>query len=155
MMEFPYLEEFLLSAAPPSLPANSVSRWRPLLPVRIFGPLGDVRVLRRVLLDSGADDTIFPLDVAVQLQLTLRPDSGHPIRWQGQHHPLRYGDVELELSDGQMGVRWPATIGFTTARLRYPLLGLGGCWQFFRATFLGDQRAVEIDINPTFPGTTI
>jgi hypothetical protein len=106
-------------------------------------------------LDPGADDTIFPFDVAAQLLLVLRPESGHGIRWQGQHHPLRFGDVELELSDAQSGVRWPTTVGFTTARIRYPLLGLAGCLQFFRATFLGDQRAVEIDINPTFPGTTV
>jgi len=99
MLTFPYLDEPLTGPAPPSLPASAVVRWRPLVPVSILGPSGIVRDFGRAVLDPAADDTVFPLDTAVRLGAQLVPDTGHRIRWRGQMHPLRFGNVELLLTE--------------------------------------------------------
>jgi hypothetical protein len=140
---------------PPSLPPGSAARWRPLVPVRVFGPAGQFRDYARALLDSGADDTVFPFDIAVRIGVVLQPATRHAVRWRGQSFPLLFGDVELELAD-ESGVmyRWPATVGFTPAPIRYPLLGNAGCLCFFDTTFRGDDRLVELETNRAYPGAT-
>lgn len=155
MLRFPYQDEPLSARPPPSLPPATTMRWRPLVPVTIIGPTAKRRVFSRAVLDPGADDTTFPLTIANLIDVTLRPDSGHNLRWRGQSYSLRFGDIELELSDGIEVRRWPAIVGFSLAPLRYPILGLSGCLQFFDARYLGATRLVELDPNLTFPGTTI
>jgi hypothetical protein len=153
MLQFPYQEELLTGPVPPSLPAGSTSRWRPLVPVALIRPAGRRRLFSRALLDPGADDTVFPLGIAGPIGVMLRADTGHGIRWRGQGYPLRFGDVELELSDDTAVWRWPAVVGFSPAPLRYPILGVCGCLQFFDAWFRGADRQVEIALNPSYPGT--
>jgi hypothetical protein len=106
------------------------------------------------VVDPAADDTVFPLDTATRIGAILRPDSGHRVRWRGQLHPLRFGDVELVLSTNGTSFRWPAVVGFSPAALRYPILGQAGCLQFFDARFLGVDLVVELEANPSYPGTT-
>ena len=48
-------------------------RHRPIVPVRVFGPLGS-RLLDGCI-DCGSDDTIFPLSLARQLGIDLRGSS--------------------------------------------------------------------------------
>jgi hypothetical protein len=153
MLHFLYQAEPLTRPNPPSLPAGAVVRWRPLLPVTIIGPSGLMRDFGRAVLDPAADDTIFPLDTARRLGISLRPDSGHRVRWRGQLHPLRFGDVVLLLSDNGSTWRWPAVVGFSPAPLRYPILGQAGCLRFIDARFLGADFAVELETNRTYPGT--
>jgi hypothetical protein len=153
MLQFPYQDEPLGSPAPPSLPAAATVRWRPLVPVTILAP-GGRRFFPRAVLDPGADDTIFPLALAGLLGVPLRPDLGHGVRWRGQGFSLRFGDIDLELSDGLQIWQWPTVVGFSNAPLRYPILGLAGCLQFFDARFRGDDRLVELEINRAYPGTT-
>jgi hypothetical protein len=154
MLRFSYLEEPLIGSAPPSLATGTTSRWRPLVPVRIIGPTGRSRLFLRSLLDPGSDDTIFPLDVAALIGTQLRTRTKHSVRWRGQRHRLEFGDVELELADAAETLRWPAVVGFSDAPIRYPLLGIAGCLQFLDVTFLGDQRAVLVQTNTSYPGTT-
>jgi hypothetical protein len=154
MLHFAYLPEPLAGPSPPSLPAGSAVRWRPLVPVRIRGPLGQARYFPRALLDSGADDTIFPIDVAAVLGIVLGPGPAQAIRWRGQPYALHFGPAELELSDETGALwRWPAVIGFSSAPIRYPILGNAGCLCFFDALFLGENRRVELDTNVSYPGT--
>jgi hypothetical protein len=153
MLRFPYQDEPLASHPPPSLSPSATVRWRPLIAVTIIGPLAKRRVFSRALLDPGADDTVFPLAVAGLIDVALRPDTGHSLRWRGQGHSLRFGDADLELSDGNATWRWQAVIGFSLAPLRYPILGLSGCLQFFDARFLGERRFIELETNATFSGT--
>lgn len=154
MLRFAYLSEPLTGSPPPSLPAGASARWRPLVPVRVYGPSGRVRFFPRALLDPGADDTIFPLDLVPLLGISLRADAGHTVRWRGQAHSLRFGDVELELSDESGSIwRWPATIGFSSAPIRYPILGIAGCLIYFDALFRGDDPMVELETNRAFVGT--
>ena len=80
MLSFPYQEELLTGPAPPSLPVGATGRWRPLVPVVIFGPTGLCERFARAVVDSAADDTVFPLDVARKIGAVLRPDMGHRVR---------------------------------------------------------------------------
>ena len=154
MLSFPYQDEPLRGSAPPSLPAGTTVRWRPLLPVTIIGPTGRCRLFPREVLDTGSDDTIFPWDVVTLLGIPLQADTGHGLRWQGQPYTLRFGAVALEFSDDSgTAWRWPAVVGFSPARLTYPLLGNAGCLQFLDVRFRGADRVVEVDSNPTYPGT--
>lgn len=153
MLRFPYQDEPLGSPPPPSLPATAQVRWRPLVPATVIGPTGKRRFFPRALLDPGADDTIFPSAVAGLLGVVLRANSGHGLRWRGQGYPLRYGDVALELRDGAQVWHWPAVVGFSPAPLRYPILGICGCLQFFDTCFRGDGRLVELETNLSYPGT--
>lgn len=153
MLCFPYQDELLTGPTPPSLPVGAAVRWRPLVPVEIFGPTGLSRQFTRAVVDPAADDTVFPLDTARQIGAVLRPDTGHRIRWRGQQAPLRFGDVELVLEDGTGVWRWPAIVGFSPAQIRYPILGTAGCLQFTDAHFRGAGLIVELSTNHAFPGT--
>jgi hypothetical protein len=57
------------------------------------------------------------------------------------------------LTDGKESREWPAIVGFTPARIPYPMLGFAGCLQFFTTTFHGDLEAVDLTINRLYPGT--
>jgi hypothetical protein len=154
MLSFPYQDEPLGALPPPSLPPGATVRWRPLVPVRVLEPGGRSRSFTRAVFDPCADDTVFALGLATVLGVLLRPDTGHVVRWRGQAYPLRFGDVELELSDDKGEVwRWPAVISFSPAPMRYPILGTCGCLQFFDSRFRGEDRVVEIETNRSYPGT--
>ena len=142
MLRFPYRPELVGVAL----------RWRPLTRVEIIAPLGRRRY--KALLDPGSDDTIFPLAIARRIGVTLRPETGETLRWRGQRYPLRFGNVDLELTDNIAVLRWPAIVGFSAAPIPYVLLGTRGCLQFFDVTFRGDNRIVEIEPNRAYPGTT-
>ena len=77
--------------------------------------------------------------------------AGHHRGIDGIRHPVRYAPVRLRLSDGRTHLEWPATVGFTTAPLRYALLGFAGFFQFFTAEFQGDRERVALAANPLFP----
>jgi hypothetical protein len=152
MLRFSHQDELLTGPPPPSLPAGAVVRWRPLVPVDIFSPTGLVRHFGRAVLDPAADDSVFPLDTGRRLGVRFRPDSGHLLRWRGQLHPLRFGDVELVLADAVTVCRWPTVVAFSPAPIRYPILGTSGCLQFFDARFFGADRMAELDPNRLYPG---
>jgi hypothetical protein len=46
-----------------------------------------------------------------------------------------------------------ATVGFSIAQIAYPLMGARRCLQFMDATFFGNARIVQIEVNDSFPGT--
>jgi hypothetical protein len=123
--------------------------------VDVIGPTGLLRSFGRAVLDPAADDTVFSLDTAGRISVTLRPDRGHRVRWRGQLYPLGFGHVDLLLADDVSGWRWPAVVGFSPAPIRYPILGQGGCLQFFDARFLGASLVVELDANHSYPGITM
>ena len=152
MLQFPYLDEPLSGSPPPSLPTSSTVRYRPLIPIAVSGPSGQ-RKFSRSLVDSGGDDTVFPLDVLALIGVTPRRDTGHRVRWRGNLHPLRFAEVELVLSDDAFICRWRAVIAFSSAPFPYPILGNAGCLQFFDVRLLGADRIVELEMNWTYPGT--
>ncbi len=149
-MIFPYLP--LPTKSPvPSLGGATV-RSRPIVPIRVFGPLGSR--LYDGCLDCASDDTIFPLSLARQLGIDL---SGAP---QGAAHPVggmiipySYAGVALRLSDGSETCEWQALVGFVDLPLRWALLGHAGLLDFFDTDLRGARRDVVMIPNSLFPGT--
>jgi hypothetical protein len=113
-------------------------------------------VAREALLDSGADDTLFPEFLASYIGINLAAAPTGILRSAaGGSVPVRYATVSLRLTDGVEQREWPATVAFTPVRLWRPLLGFAGCLQFFTATFHGDREEVELSVNRLYPGTRI
>jgi hypothetical protein len=155
-LHFPYLPTPVTGPAPPTLPAGVTQRWRPLIPVRIESAVtGRFCEYEEAILDTGSDDTVFPISDALQIGVPLMPVSvaGYRLRWRGSAHALRFGAALLRLFDGSESWVWPATIAFTPAPMRYPILGQASFLQFMNATFHGESRAVTLDPVPSFPGT--
>ena len=153
MLQFPYQPVPLVGTPPPSLPPTATVRWRPFAPVTIIGPTGVSRRFQRALVDPGADDTVFPLELVDRLRMVLRPDTGQKLRWRGEVYQLRYGDAELELADGDTLYRWTTVVCFSRAPIPYRILGYAGCLEFFNVTFRGADQTVEIEPNLSYPGT--
>ncbi len=130
-------------------------RWvrpRPIFMATLIGPAGAYP--RLSLLDTAADDTVFPQQAAVQagIDLTNAP-SGEAGAVGGVTVPVRYAEVTLRITDGREFHEWTARVGFTAARLIQPLLGFAGFLQFFSANFLGDGEEVELTVNSLYTGT--
>jgi hypothetical protein len=147
---FPYLP--LPTKGPvPSLGGATV-RYRPIVPVRLFGPLGSR--LFDGCLDSASDDTIFPRFLARGLGIDLSgaaQGEAHPVG--GVTIPYSYAAVTLRLSDGLETCEWQATVGFVDLPLRWALLGHAGFLDFFATELRGGRREVSITPNSPFPGT--
>ena len=156
MLRLPYQPVMLdpTKPPPPSLPSGAQVRWRPLIRIRILGPTKRHWDCDKALVDSGADDTLIPLDVAKLIAAQLLPDQGHGHSWRGTRHSMRFAKVELELTDDVSVWRWPALVAFTTAPLRYPLLGHCGFFEYIEAKFLDASRIIELEPNSAYPGTT-
>jgi hypothetical protein len=106
------------------------------------------------LVDSAADDTVFPLRVAQRLGIDLSTAPMGTARGVGGIvQTYRYAHVRLRLSDGVEICEWPAIVAFLDLPLRHGLLGQAGFFQFFDVTFLGASQ--EVDIVPTgaFPSS--
>jgi hypothetical protein len=149
-LHFPY-RTFLLGHSIPSLPGRT-ARPRSIISVTLIAPGGTA--VQNGLLDTGADDTVFPETLAVSLgiDLTNAPTGGGSAATRGAV-PLRYAEVTLRIADNQERREWLGWVGFTPARLHWPMLGYAGFLQYFTATFHGDRQEVELTVNGTYPGT--
>src|SRR5262249_33519232 len=147
---FPYLP--LPTKGPvPSL-GGAMVRHRPIVSVRVFGPLGSR--LYDGCLDCACDDTIFPRFLARTLGIDLSgalQGEAHPVG--GLIIPYSYAAVPLRLSDGVESFDWQAVVGFVDLPLRWALLGHAGFLDFFDTELRGARRDVVITPNSLFPGT--
>jgi hypothetical protein len=148
-MKFAYLA--LPSRRPiPSLGGSQI-RHRPIIPVHLIGPTGS-RLLGANL-DSGSDDTLFPLHLATHLGVDLtygvegeaRTVGGPAIRYA-------YAPVTLRVADGSEACEWTAIVGFIAAPLRWAILGHAGFLEFFDTQLLGDRREAVLAPNASFIG---
>jgi hypothetical protein len=153
MIRFGYQREALRGRSPPTLRAGATFRLRPQVAIRVWGPGGRFRRFGNAVVDTGADASVFPWDTATIIAASLFAEAGFQLSWKGSNYPLRYGRVELEIASTQEILRWPAIIGFTSAPLPYPLLGMTGFLEYFDASFLGEDNALELKPNGAFPGT--
>jgi hypothetical protein len=106
------------------------------------------------MIDSGADDTVFPESVAaiIGIDLTQAP-TGQAAGIGGQPLLVRFAHLELRITDGTEFRAWPACVGFVGGGSRSALLGHAGFLQYFTTTFYGDREEVELTVNSTYPGT--
>jgi hypothetical protein len=127
-------------------------RPRPVIFVAVIGPSGTA--VEKGLLDSGADDSVFPDLVALDIGIDLShaPTGGASGVGPMSAVVVRYAEVVLRISDGREHREWPARVGFTSAALHRPLLGFAGFLQYFTVAFHGDREQVELTINGAYPG---
>jgi hypothetical protein len=152
MMRFRYRPEPLRGKSLASSGGASVP-VRPFVPTRVFGPSGQFISFRYAVADTGCSETIFPADTVSIIKATLLPITSQSLVWRGSSFPIRFARVELEISSTQEAWRWPATVGFTSAPIPFPLLGMAGFFEYFDACFLGDDKAFELTANAAFVGT--
>jgi hypothetical protein len=122
---------------------------RPFVSIRIKGPVGSRR-LKSALLDTGSQDTLFPIELSDPLGIVLGEDR-QTIHWHGQGYGVEFQTVELEIVQDAVVWGWRAHVGFTHAPLSYGLLGQRGCLDFFDAKFCGADQFVELERNREFP----
>jgi hypothetical protein len=122
-----------------------------MLSVRVIGPAGDQGVFG--LADTGADDTMLPDPLSADLGVTSL-SAPVLIGGIGGVTYVRFGTVDMEVSDGSGSYRWSARVGFSPHP--QPVLGIKGFLQFFTATFNGRLRRLDLRPNgmappPRFP----
>ena len=146
------LRRYLVPNPIPSLGGARI-RQKPVVPLRIIGPTGDY--IPNGLVDSAADDVVFPLDAAARIGIDL--SQAPQLQAQGvgsvQSAGLLFAPVILELSDGNETCRWRAMVAFTAAPMRLPLLGIAGGLEYFRTILDVEQGIVILDRKPILPAT--
>ena len=129
-------------------------RWvrsRPIIAVSLTGPGGTYAA--DGLLDSAADDTVFPEKALAPLGLDLTNAPRGVASGVGMV-PLsvRYAQVMIHVTDGKERREWTAWVGFAPPPFKRPLLGFAGFLQFFQADFHGDLEFVELQVNQLYSG---
>lgn len=122
-------------------------RYLPLVPIEVYGPQSHVRV--QALVDSGAEHTLFPLEIAERLSL---PYHGSPqVSIQGVTGPTAVGyRVPLELSVGAH--RWTTqAICIDGLETKSGLLGQLGFFEFFTVTFQYQRKLITLRRAPRIP----
>lgn len=149
-LRFPY--RLVYGNLPVAPLGGRFSRPRPLLPVTLIGPTDSFA--QESLLDTGADDTLFNDHVAVRIGLDLSAaPTGTGAGIGLAQVAVRYAEVMLRITNGHEQREWKGWVGFTAAKLQYPILGFAGCLQYFDALFHGALEVVELSVNPLYPGT--
>ena len=122
---------------------------RPIITLHLEASNG-MRVCSDVLVDTGADVTLMPVDLADSLNMDLNclPEVTATSAIGGECR-YRRCDIILELRRFPEVVRWRATIGFTERTMSYGILGTRGFFEFFRLGY--DARAGFVVVEPSGP----
>jgi hypothetical protein len=124
-----------------------------VIPIEVTGPARKVPC--QILVDTAADDVVFPFDLAVRLGVSLSAAPRGQAQGVGGQQPvtLHYAPVILQLQDQVEVRRWRAVVGFLRGPLRFPLLGIAGGLEHFRTTLDVGAREVELISQPSLPAT--
>ena len=126
-----------------------VTVLRPTTYVFLHGPLGTVRL--NALVDCGADQTLFPMQFADALGITLDRERAGTIKGvSGSPITVYPAGVEIELTNLKDSYRWSATVRFAPGN--NILLGHLGCLEFFTVTLDHYGRVFELIPNSRYPG---
>jgi len=138
----------------PSLRGSTV-RYKPVLALTVIGPGGQDIV--EALVDSGADDVVFPIRVANTIGVNLSAAFVGQAQGLGGNQPvgLLYAPVVLLLSDGTQACQWRAVVGFTQTPMRFALFGIAGGLEHFRATLDVHDRELILLPKLSLPAATI
>jgi len=114
-------------------------RHLPLVPVTVFGPADELSVL--ALVDSGAEHSVFGLDLADRLNIPLDDANAVVIVGVGgQESPAYLTDVCLKLGRH----RWVGPAVFSSAVSQRAILGQAGFFEFFTVMFRRNKLQMEI-----------
>lgn len=148
-MKFPYRE--YVSVFPGSTDFRLI--LRPVITIRVVDPKADARW--DALVDSGADETLFPLALAEVLGVELDEELiSEAAGISGDRLKIQYGDVELRVDSDTEIIEWKTTVGFVdfgSASDEVVILGHGGCLDFFTAIFDGESAELELTPNALLP----
>jgi hypothetical protein len=135
-MRFPYT----LSVARSIDTGKQIVLLRPEIPIRVYGPAGAAELL--ALVDTGADNSVFPLSIAHDLGIQTTPGRGpSATAFGGQQIALSFADVVLELSQDDAEFRWLGRLyfaDFPDGTEKAVILGHEGFLDYFTATFDGE-----------------
>lgn len=148
-MRFPY--SAFLSPAPDT--GEEVIIFRPEVPLRIYG--ASESAVYMALVDTGADNMILPLSIARELNITTHKAKGPAATaFGGQQIPLSYADVQLEIGEDGLTLRWQARVQFFDFPDVQPetlVVGHEGFLDFFTAVFDGERMTLDLDPNRDIP----
>lgn len=126
---------------------------RPIVTIRVIGPTAEARW--DALVDTGADETLFPLSLAEVLGVELDHElTSEAAGISGDRLKIYYGAVELKIESGQDVIAWRTVVGFVdfgSSRDEVIILGHGGCLDFFTAVFDGERAELELLPNSSLP----
>jgi hypothetical protein len=130
-------------------------RYKPIISLTVIGPRN--QVAQPALEDSGADDVVFPMQVAAHIGLNLSAAPAGQAQGLGGPQPvgLLYAPVILVLSDGTQTCRWRAVTAFTGTRLRFAIFGIAGGLEHFRTTLDVQSREIILLPQPSLPTATV
>lgn len=134
----------------PTVPKGVV--YRPMVSIRIIGPLDHVNV--RALVDTGADETIFPVSIAEAIGAEMDEAESVSLEGIGGHMVQAVlGTVEIEIGVGKSLTRWQQRARFVPSSLddEVPILGHVGFLQYFATLFDGKRHQMTLTPNGTFP----
>lgn len=127
--------------------------FRPEVPLVVHGPRGAMKW--HALVDTGADNTVLPSSLAETLGIQTTPCRGpNAVAFGGQQISMSFAEVELELPFDDGSLRWPAHVFFCEPNeesQETPILGHQGFLDFFTATFIGEECALELTPNADLP----
>jgi hypothetical protein len=140
----------ILSAAPDT--GELAVIFRPEVRIAVHGSKGSCDFI--ALVDTGADNTIFPESIARDLGIPLVAGKGPAATaFGGEKIALSYADVPLELVQENESLKWMARVYFVADGESKETLILGhqGFLDFFTATFHGEECALELEANRYLP----
>ena len=150
-MKIPY-QPFPVGATP-LIPSGVIHE--PRVPLYLLGPSGLASY--SALLDTGAAHCIVPASEAAALGIDLADaEQIETAGFTGDSLTLSLAPVDFRISHGGQSFQWPAFVGFApfaNPEDEIVLLGHLGCLDYFRTTFDGDAREVELVPTEAFPGT--
>jgi hypothetical protein len=125
---------------------------RSFVAVTVVGPL-NTRALD-CLIDTGADDVVFPefLAAVVGIDLSSAPTQSIDLADRSQV-AVRFTRVTLRIAAQNERREWQTWVGFSPALPQYGLLGFAGFSEYFTTVLHGDLERVDLTVNPTYPGT--
>jgi hypothetical protein len=136
-MRFPYWKE---PASPSGAHPDRKGILRPRIPVRLRHKANFIDLL--ALVDSGADDCLFPMEVAHLLSLDLDATQAHRYGGIGEGEVVGiFGNVTLEVG----GSAFPLYAGFADAPSIVPILGQNGFFSLFEVRFNLSKERLELE----------
>jgi Aspartyl protease len=140
-VKFPYRKE---PASPNPAHPERYFVLRPRIRIRITHQGRAVDLL--ALVDSGADDCLFPLEVAQRLGIPLDPERSHRYAGIGQGAiTAAFTTVTVEVGG------WPFSLyaGFSEAPTIIPILGQHGLFNLFEVRFNLRKEILELRALPS------
>jgi hypothetical protein len=135
-MKFQYLRE---PANPSGAHPTRHSTLRPRIPVRLR--YGNRYIDLFALIDSGADECLFPVEVARALRIDLRQEKSHQYAGIGAGAVTAFFEtVTIEVGG------WPFSVyvGFSDSPSVVPILGQNGFFNLFDVRFNLSKEAIEL-----------